>query len=96
MVEASVFEYCFGEKYSKYFFPILDNKNEWTMGNWSNKSKLKKYEYGAGIFPNDWDIPKNIATSIVITEAVNNTWHKRPYRKAIIHRFENWNDKNVL
>jgi len=28
MVEESVFEYCFGEKYSKYFFPMLDNKKE--------------------------------------------------------------------
>ena len=96
MVGASVFEYCFGEKYRKYFFPILDSKNEWAIGNWSSKSKLKKYEYGSGIFPNDWDIPKNIATSIATTETVNTTWHKRPYRKAIIHRFENWNDRKVL
>ena len=51
---------------------------------------------GVRYFPNDWDIPKNIDTSIASTEIVNNTWHKTPYEIATIHRFENWNERNVL
>ena len=33
IVDASVFEYSFGEKYNKYFLPFDDNKNEWAKGN---------------------------------------------------------------